>query len=207
MLKIVVVDDDRLVTQALTTIINANSNLQVVACGHDGKQAIQAYEQYQPDVLLLDIRMPEQSGLVATQTIMQAHPQAKILLLTTFVDDEYIQQALQLGVKGYLVKQNLDAIIPAIKAVANNQSVFGNEIMNKIQPVAHTHIDVFSQDLTTREQEILTQVAAGKNNKEIAQSIYLSEGTVRNYISQLLDKLQVRDRTQLAIYYYQNCQN
>ncbi|MBA1434740.1 response regulator transcription factor [Bombilactobacillus bombi] len=202
MIKIVVIDDDCLVTQALATIINSELDLKVAATGHSAQEAITAYSSYRPDVLLLDIRMPQHTGLEATKTILQNDAQAKILLLTTFTDDDYISQALKLGVKGYLIKQNLNAIVPAIRAVANNQSVFGNEIMKKIQPQA-SQITTYNLSLTPREQEVLTLVAQGLNNKEIAHTIYLSEGTIRNYISQLLDKLQVRDRTQLAIYYYQ----
>lgn len=207
MLKVIVIDDDHLVTQALTTIIEADSQLTVSACGYSSQAAIHLYEQIQPDVLLLDIRLPDQLGLTAAQTILQKYPRAKILLLTTFSDNEYISQALAIGVKGYLIKQNFTSIVPAIHAVANNQYIYGDEIVSKIQhqlPHIPSKLKATHESLTKRQQEILQLVAAGKNNKEIAQTLFLSEGTIRNQISQLLTKLQLRDRTQLAIYYYQN---
>ncbi|BDR58041.1 response regulator transcription factor [Xylocopilactobacillus apicola] len=202
MLKIVLVDDDHLVTQALTTIINAEDDLEVVASAHEASDAVNLYHQFHPDVVLLDIRIGESSGLTAAKEILGSDPNAKILLLTTFSDDEYLEKSLQLGVKGYLIKQNLAAIVPAIHTAALNQTVFSPEIMKKLQS-SYTK-PTPKIELTQREQEILTLVAQGLNNKEIAEQTFLSSGTVRNYISQLLEKLKLRDRTQLAIFYYQN---
>lgn len=125
------------------------------------------------------------------------------MLLTTFSDEEYISEALQIGVKGYLIKQNLATIVPAIQAVMSGQSVFGTEVVGKLSAILkETSERKSSIELTDREEDILIQIANGRNNKEIAQMLFLSEGTVRNYISQLLDKVAVRDRTQLAIFYY-----
>ncbi|BDR55986.1 response regulator transcription factor [Xylocopilactobacillus apis] len=202
MLKIVLVDDDHLVTQALTTIINAENDLKVVASGHQASDAMNYYRQFHPDVILLDIRLGESSGLNSAKQILESDPTAKILLLTTFSDDEYIEKSMQLGVKGYLIKQNLAAIIPAIRTAAANQTVFSPEIMEKLKSSYSKSTPKI--ELTQREQEILTLVAQGLNNKEIAEQTFLSSGTVRNYISQLLEKLKLRDRTQLAIFYYQN---
>ncbi|BDR60664.1 response regulator transcription factor [Lactobacillus xylocopicola] len=202
MLKIVLVDDDHLVTQALTTIIAAEADLEVVACAHQASAAVDYYQQYHPDVILLDIRLGKSSGLAAAQQILLADPAAKILLLTTFSDDEYLAKSIQLGVKGYLIKQNLAAIVPAIRTAAANQTVFSPEIMEKLQS-SYTQLEA-EVDLTQREKDILTLIAQGLNNKEIAKQLLLSEGTIRNYISQLLDKLALRDRTQLAIFYYRH---
>lgn len=206
MISVIVVDDDRLVTESLRTILEIDSEVRVPAIGHSAEEAVSLYQEFQPDVLLMDIRMGEHTGIDAAKKIFSFDLEAVVLLLTTFSDEEYIREALQIGVKGYLIKQNLADIIPAIKAVNKGQSVFGNEIVGKLSSILSQKAKGITIELTDREQEILEQIAEGKNNKEIAQILYLSEGTVRNYISQLLDKLEVRDRTQLAIYYYKNLQ-
>lgn len=202
-MKIVLVDDDRIVRQALKTILEKDPDNQVVALGANYEEALCLYDQHLPDVLLLDIRMGEKTGLDAAEDILQRHPQAHILFLTTFADDEYIRRALQLGAKGYILKQDYDAIGPALKAIASGQSVFGKEIVDalphvlKPAPARHT-----LSELSEREQEVLRLIAEGYSNREIAGTLYLSEGTVRNYVSVLLQKLEVRDRTQLVIHYY-----
>ena len=206
MMRVLVIDDDRLVTESLKTILETEPGLLVPATGHSAQEAVALYQRFEPDVLLMDIRMGAETGIEAAKKIFARYPQAAILLLTTFSDDEYIREALEIGVKGYLIKQNLADIIPAIKAVASGQSVFGNEIAGKLSTILSQHKKTPTISLTEREEAILLQVAAGKNNKEIAAELFLSEGTVRNYISQLLDKLAVRDRTQLAIYYYREYQ-
>lgn len=116
-MKIIIVDDDCLVAAALKTILEVNEDVQVAATGVNGKEACQLYEEYQPDVLLMDIRMKEMDGLEASQKILEKFPKANILLLTTFADDEYIVKALRLGAKGYLLKQDYGSILPAIRAV------------------------------------------------------------------------------------------
>lgn len=206
-MKLVIIDDDPLVTTSLKTILEVEKDFEVVAVGHSGEEACQLYQKWEPDLLLMDIRMGEMTGIVAAKVILNKQPTAKILLLTTFSDDEYIHEALSLGVKGYLVKQDFPSLIPAIKAVESGQTVFGTEVTDKlIHLVNHSKketIPLFFGKLTQREQEVLLKIAEGKNNKEIAKELFLSEGTVRNYISLLLEKLGLRDRTQLAIYYYQ----
>ena len=138
--------------------------------------------------------------------LRKQNPDAKILLLTTFADDEYILKAIQLGAKGYILKQEIESIAPALYAVENGQTVFGGEIMNRIPNImtSPNHLDPAQFDLTDKEFSIIELVAEGLNNKEIASQLYLSEGTVRNYISTILLKLNLRDRTQLACFYYKN---
>ena len=134
---------------------------------------------------------------------------AKILFLTTFSDDEYIVKALNIGAKGYILKQDFEGIAPALNAVLRGQSVFGGEIVNKIPAIIQTkeEFDYSKYDINEKEQGIIEQVAAGLSNKEIAGKLFLSEGTVRNYISIVLEKLNLRDRTQLAVFYYNNVKN
>ena len=205
-MNIIIVDDDSLVADALKTILEINEDVKVLATGSDGQEACQLYRKYQPDILLMDIRMKNMSGLEASNIILQEFPQAKILLLTTFSDDEYIIKALCLGAKGYLLKQDYASILPALHAVFSGQTVFGTEIISRIPELLQTSavFDYSTYDINDREQEIIELIANGYSNKEIAAELFLSEGTVRNYLSSILDKLQLRDRTQVAVFYYQH---
>lgn len=197
-MKVIIIDDDGLVVDALKTIVSAQGH-EVLATGSDGQDAIDLYAQHQPQVVLMDIRMQPTSGLVATREILKQDPKAKILLITTFQDEEYIAQALNLGCRGYILKSNISGILPALVAVGSGQMVFDSKIVEKLNYSPQKN---HFSNLSDRESEILEAVAQGLNNKEIAERLYLSEGTVRNYVSTLLDKLDLRDRTQLAIYYY-----
>ena len=131
-MRVIVVDDDQLVEMSLTTILGSDEEIEVVGSGHDGSEAVALYQKEKPDVVLMDIQMQEMSGLAAAEEILTMDKAAKILLLTTFSDEEYIVKALGLGVKGYILKQDFEAIIPALKAVYGGQSVFGGEVVSKI---------------------------------------------------------------------------
>ena len=205
-MNIIIVDDDCLVAGALKTILEVNEDVKVLDTGSDGKQACQLYEKYKPDVLLMDIRMKEMDGLEASERILKMDPKANILLLTTFSDDEYIVKALRLGAKGYLLKQDYGSILPALRAVYSGQTVFGTEIVSKIPDLlqGEKRFDYSSYDINEREFEIIELIANGYSNKEIAAELFLSEGTVRNYLCTILEKLQLRDRTQVAVFYYQH---
>lgn len=201
MKKLVVIDDDYLVVQALETIVNSKENLSVVATGHSGQEAIDLYQEHQPDLLLMDIRMEPMSGIEAAAEILERDSSAKILFITTFQDDDYITKAMSLGCRGYILKQNIKGIVPAVEAVENGHLVFDSQIIQSIHP---SRAEVNLKELTERENQLLRLVADGLNNKEIADILFLSEGTVRNYVSALMEKLQLRDRTQLAVYYYKH---
>lgn len=205
-MKIVIIDDDILVTTALKTILEADGSVQVCATGMNGPEAAELYDIHQPDVLLMDIRMKGMDGLEASRRILSRHPQARILLLTTFSDDGYIVQALKAGVKGYLLKQDYTSIVPALHAVCQDQTVFGKEIISRIPDLLQKKGDFPYKDfhITEKEYELITLLADGLDNKEIAEKMYLSDGTVRNYISNILDKLGLKNRTQLAVFYYQH---
>lgn len=203
-MKIIIIDDDKLVSASLKTICTSDSDIEVIAIGNNGEEAVQLYEQYHPDIVLMDIRMDVMSGLDAGIIILKNYPEAKILYLTTFLDDEYIIKSLQIGAKGYLLKQDFESIIPSLKAVYSNQSIFGNEIVSKIPSFMHYDNNFDSYNLNEKEKELMECVAEGLNNKEISEKLFLSEGTIRNYLSDLLDKLHLRDRTQLAVFYYKN---
>ncbi len=206
-MRVLVIDDDPIVCSSLKMILESDSEITVVGTGTDGDVAIELFDLLSPDILLMDIRMQPRSGLSAGEIILANHPDAYILYLTTFSDNDYIIKALSLGAKGYLLKQNFDSIIPSLKAIFAGQNVFGNEIVTKLPDIILSkEKSSFCADhsLSDKENELLTYIAKGLNNKEIASIIHLSEGTVRNYISELLEKLQLRDRTQLAIFYYQH---
>ncbi len=205
-MKILIVDDDSLVALSLKTILETKG-LEICALGNSGEQAVALYKQHKPDILLMDIRMENMTGLEAAEKILSEDKAAKILFLTTFSDDEYILKALDIGAKGYILKQDFESIEAALLAVERGQSVFGGEIISKL-PELMQHKNGFSYEaegISPKEWEITTLVAEGLSNKEIANRLYLSEGTVRNYISSVLEKLSLRDRTQLAVFYYQKC--
>ena len=207
-MNILIVDDDKLVAMSLKMIIEASGEMTVLACGHSGMDAIELYEKHMPDILLMDIRMEGMSGLEAGEKIIKKHGDAKILFLTTFNDDEYIVKALSIGARGYIIKQEYESIVPALKSVHGGQTVFGSEVIGKIPDMLkkdkRNGLDYESFGLTRQEYEIVELVAKGLSNKECADSLCLSEGTVRNYISNILSKLGLRDRTNLAIFYYKH---
>ena len=205
-MNIIIVDDDSLVAGALKTILEINEDINVAATGSDGLEACELYRKYQPDILLMDIRMKNMSGLEAATVILQEFPQANILLLTTFSDEEALIKALRLGARGYLLKQDYASILPALRAVFSGQTVFGTEIVSRIPELlqSSTAFDYSTYGINERELEIIERIANGYSNKEIASELFLSEGTVRNYLSSILDKLSLRDRTQVAVFYYQH---
>jgi len=205
-MKIVIVDDDKLVSMSLKTILDANEKIEVAGVGNDGTEAVMLYDVHSPDVLLMDIRMDKMTGLQAAEIIIQKHPKAKILFLTTFSDDEYIVKALKIGVKGYILKQDFEGIAPALEAVFQGQTVFGEIIVGKFPNILQNieTFDYSALNISKKEIEIIELVAEGLSNREISEKSFLSEGTIRNYLSTILEKLELRDRTQLAVFYYQH---
>lgn len=206
---ILLIDDDELITMSLEMIISSKEEFKIVGKGHSGLEAIELYDKLQPDLLLMDIRMEGMNGLEAARAILAKYPEATILFLTTFSDDEYIIEALKLGVKGYLLKQDYKALDTALTAAINGQSVFGGTIINKLPRLMNSeaktaNFDYAAAGITDKEFAVIQLVADGYSNKEIANKLFLSEGTVRNYLSTILEKLELRDRTQLAIFYLKN---
>ncbi len=211
MTRIIIIDDDKIVRDALSTLLNAKG-YEVVACGENADEAETLYFKHKPQVVLMDIRMGEKSGLDATRKILEKDPSANILLVTTFHDKDYIDEAIRLGCKGYILKENISGIDSAISSILNDKIVYDSKIIEslidknndkKSDKTPYKNEQKISE-LSERENEILALVADGLNNKEIATKLYLSEGTVRNYISNILQKLDLRDRTQMAVYYYKH---
>ena len=205
-MKVLVVDDDKLICTALKTILESDEEITVVGMAHSGKDAVDLFNKLRPDIMLMDIRMNGMSGLEAGEIILKTDKNAKILFLTTFADDEYIVKALKMGAHRYILKQDFESIIPSLRAVHIGQFVFGKDIVSKIPSYMNNDIKISFSDfgINEKELEIITLVAEGLNNKEIAARLFLSEGTVRNYLSNILEKLNLRDRTQLAVFYYKN---
>ncbi len=204
-MRIMIVDDDPLVNQSLKSILEQDADIEVAGTYGSGREAIAAYPEIRPDVVLSDIRMEDTDGLDATAEILKTDPEAKVILLTTFLDDEYINRALKVGAKGYILKQDCASLASAVHAVYEGQTVFGGKIVERL-PDLLNRSEAFRWedfDITPKERELVELVAEGLSNKEIAQKMFLGEGTVRNMISSVLSKLDLRDRTQLACFYYQ----
>ena len=205
-MRLLIVDDDPLAALSLQTILSAKG-FDVIATGHSGEEAIDLYEEAQPDLLLMDIRMDGINGLEAARRILSRHSDAKILFLTTFSDDGYIKEAISLGAMGYILKQNYENLPETLRLAASGQVIYGEGVAQKLPGLLAEQMRQGKQSaqadlLTRREAEIMALVADGKSNKEIAALLYLSEGRVRNAVSDILLKLSLRDRTQLAVYYH-----
>ena len=205
-MRLLIVDDDPLAALSLQTILSAKG-FDVISTGHSGEEAIDLYDQLQPDLLLMDIRMDGINGLEAARRILSRHSDAKILFLTTFSDDGYIKEAISLGAMGYILKQNYENLPETLRLAASGQVIYGEGVAQKLPGLLAEQMRQGKQSaqaelLTRREAEIMALVADGKSNKEIASLLYLSEGRVRNAVSDILLKLSLRDRTQLAVYYH-----
>ncbi|MDI9590581.1 MAG: response regulator transcription factor [Acidobacteriota bacterium] len=210
-MRVIVIDDDAIVVRSLSTILSAQSDIEVMGTGASGDDAVRLFESYLPDMLLMDIRMPMGDGLSAAERILSRFPEARIVLLTTFSDDEYIVRALRLGVCGYLIKQDVGAIAPALRSVMAGQRVLEGEVLERAAAIgmgataAHAPDESALACLTEREREVVRAVADGLDNAQIAGRLFMGEGTVRNHISSILAKLGLRNRTQIAVFFYRHC--
>jgi DNA-binding NarL/FixJ family response regulator len=204
MIGVLLVDDQSLIRQGLKALLELEPDLQVVGEAENGQAAIALVETLQPDVVLMDIRMPIVDGVAATREISQRFANTQILVLTTFDNDEYVTQALQYGAKGYLLKDTpSEELAAAIRAVHKGYTQLGpglfEKAIAKIPPPSASPPPDWT-DLTPREREVLRLIAAGASNREIAQTLYISEGTVKNHVTRILSQLGLRDRTQAAIF-------
>jgi len=203
-IKLLLVDDQAIFCQGLASILRLEADLEVVGQGGNGQDAIRLAEQLQPDIILMDVRMPICDGVVATREIHQRYPWIRILVLSTFDEDEYIYQALQAGALGYILKNtSTHQIIDAIRALHGGVSQLGPTIAPKVfaqlsSPPSVQSVE--SYQLSRRELEVLALLSQGKTNAEIAKTLFLSEGTVRNHISRVLSHLGLHDRTQAALW-------
>lgn len=204
MITLLLVDDQNLIRQGLKTLLELEPDLQVVGEAENGQIAIESVARLQPNVILMDIRMPIMDGVAATKEICQQFPNANILVLTTFDDDSYVAAAIKHGAKGYLLKDTpSEEIAAAIRAVDRGYTHLAPGMIEKLMlgQISGTEIRLPPElaELTPRELDVLKLIAIGDNNREIAQKLYISEGTVKNHVTNLLNRLNLRDRTQAAI--------
>lgn len=204
-LKVLIVDDDALIRDSLKLLLSLESDIEVVGIASNGQQAFELCQKLRPDIVLMDIRMPIMDGVLGTKLIKEHFNDIKIIILTTFKDDEYIKEAVKNGAEGYILKnQSSDSIIDSLRTVYRGNTVLDKEVVNTLTLMLKDklHKSKINYELGSRELEILQLISEGLSNKEIGAK--LSDGTVRNYISGLLEKLKLRDRTQLAIFYLKN---
>lgn len=203
-IRLIIADDDALIRDSLKMILELDRDIEVVGTCTNGEEAFQLCADKKIDVVLMDIRMPICDGIMGTKKIKEAFPSTKVLILTTFQDDEYIFQALKNGAHGYLLKNTPSTKIKEqIMLVHSGTLLIHSEIAPKLTGMLNNEKekDLSGYDLTDREIEIVKLISAGYSNKEIASELFLSESTVKNYISSILGKLNLRDRTQIAVFY------
>lgn len=210
MIKVIIADDQELIRQSLQIILSMNENIEVVGCAENGIKVLELMEKTPADVILMDIRMPIMDGVYCTKEIKKLYPNTKVIILTTFDDDDFVFSALKYGASGYLLKGvSMDELAKAIKTVYDGGAMINPDIATKVvgqfsrMNDDKQTIEVFEEgikDIGKTEWKVIQQISYGKTNKEIAQTLFLSEGTVRNYLSSILSKLYLRDRTQLAIW-------
>ena len=206
MVRVLIVDDQTVVREGLAAILSTDTEIQVVGLAADGQEALDLVPEAQPDVVLMDLKMPVLNGVQATQRLRQAYPQVRVLVLTTYVADEWVFDAIRAGAVGYLMKDTRrHDLIAAVKGTAEGRSYLDPAIAGRVMqqavssPPAAASNEPQVETLTERELQILQLLAQGYSNPEIAQRLHLARGTVRNYVSVVLQKLGVSDRTQAAI--------
>lgn len=214
MIKVLIADDQELIRQSLEIVLGLKEGIYVAGTVKDGTEVLQFLKKEQPDVILMDIRMPEMDGVECTKIVKEKYPNIKIIVLTTFGDEKYVFSALKYGASGYLLKGiSMDDLERAIHTVYNGGAMINPEITTKVvelfSEMAQNYMDITIEannvdKLTNMEWQIVRLVGRGMSNREISDKMGLSEGTVRNYLSTILSKVGLRDRTQLAIWEVQS---
>lgn len=208
LIKVLLVDDEQLIRGGLEILLSSYDDIQIVGQATNGKEAAEFCNHNEVDVVLMDIRMPESNGIEGTELIKSKHPAIKVLILTTFQDIEYISKTMQLGASGYLLKDSShEEIHEGIRISYNDNVVLDGKIshamLGAIDSNESIKFDPSKYDLSPRDIELIKLIASGLNNQEISESLFLSIGTVKNNISVILNKLHLRDRTQLAIFAFE----
>jgi DNA-binding NarL/FixJ family response regulator len=208
--RVLIADDQSMVRHGFRIIVDSEEDLEVVAEAADGEQAVSSSARFNPDVVLMDIRMPNMDGLEATRRILDATPGTRVLVLTTFDLDDYVYEALRIGASGFLLKNSSpEDLIRAIRAVARGEGMLDPAITHRvIERFANTATATpetvnLLNELSVREQEVLELIARGQSNQEIADGLFLSLSTVKSHVTALLAKLELRDRTQAVIFAYE----
>lgn len=202
-MKILLVDDHEMVRLGLKSYLDLQEDVEVVAESSNGREGVELALELRPDVIIMDIVMPEMNGIEATMAILETWPEAKILILTSYLDNEKIYPVLDAGAKGYMLKtSSADEILHAIRKVARGEIAIETEVSKKVQ-YHRNHIELHD-DLTARERDILGLLAKGYENQRIADELYISLKTVKTHVSNILSKLEVSDRTQAVVYAFQH---
>lgn len=206
MIKVLIVDDHEMVRLGISTYLSVQPDMSVIAEAENGKEGVEKALELHPDAILMDVVMPEMDGIEATKEILKQWPQAKIIILTSFIDDEKVYPAIEAGAASYILKTSTAAeIAKTIRATANGESVLEPEVTTKMMnQMSQRNQPQLYEDLTAREREVLLLIAQGKSNKEIADELFITLKTVKTHVSNILAKLQVEDRTQAAIYAFQH---
>lgn len=206
MIKVLIVDDHEMVRLGISSYLSVQPDMEVVAEAENGEQGVTKALEVRPDAILMDVVMPVMDGIEATKEILKQWPQAKIIILTSFIDDEKVYPAIEAGAASYILKTSTAAeIAQAIRATTKGESVLEPEVTTKMMNrMAEKNQPQLYEDLTNREREVLALIAKGKSNKEIADDLFITLKTVKTHVSNILAKLQVEDRTQAAIYAFQH---
>ncbi len=204
MIKIIICDDQAVVRDGLELLLGLEKDIQVAGCAQDGAEAVELTAHHLPDLVLMDLKMPGMNGIEATRQIRAKFPQVKVLVLTTYDDDEWVFDAIRAGASGYLLKDTpREKVVEAIRGTVSGRSFVDPAVAGKLLDQVASHqtqpTSLLTEKLTEREADVLNLLARGLNNAEIAGQLHLSEGTVRNHVSAILDKLGVSDRTQAAV--------
>ncbi|BCX31227.1 DNA-binding response regulator [Latilactobacillus curvatus] len=206
MINVLIVDDHEMVRLGISTYLGVQDDIHVVDQAVNGKEGVEKALALRPDAILMDLVMPEMDGIEATKTILKAWPEAKIIILTSFIDDEKVYPAIEAGAASYILKTSTaEEIANTIRKTAQGQSVLEPEVTNKMMNrLTHSAEPKLYEDLTNREREVLGLIAKGRSNQEIADELFITLKTVKTHVSNILAKLQVDDRTQAAIYAIKN---
>ncbi|NEQ22281.1 MAG: response regulator transcription factor [Microcoleus sp. SIO2G3] len=207
MIRLLLVDDQSLICQGFKAMLELEPDLEVVGMAENGEAAIEKVAALQPDLVLMDVRMPVMDGRAATRAICQQFPNVKVIVLSTFDDDEYISDSIRAGAKGYLLKDMLsEELVQAIQLAHRGYAQLSPGLLEKLMASSNSQVDqsqVASPDLTgltPREQDVLRLIGDGSTNRQIAEQLYIAEGTVKTHVTHLLNRLNLRNRAQLAIY-------